>query len=62
MKAFTVLRVGMYRQVYWFPNKLDGKGFKYGIKIRKLNQRTNGPVNAPLISGPSINTKDSKPG
>ena len=21
------------------------------------NQRTNGPVNAPLISGPSINTK-----
>ena len=27
-----------------------------------LNQRTNGPVNAHLISGPSISTKHTKPG
>ena len=26
------------------------------------NQRNNGPVNAHLISGPSINTKHTKPG
>ena len=26
------------------------------------NQRTNGPVNAHLISGPSISTKHTKPG
>ena len=26
------------------------------------NQRTNGPVNAHLISGPSINTKHTKAG
>ena len=26
------------------------------------NQRTNGPVNAHLVSGPSISTKHTKPG
>ena len=26
------------------------------------NQKTNGPVNAHLISGPSISTKHTKPG
>ena len=37
------------------------------LKIAKvmtefINQRTNGPVNAHLISGPSISIKDTKPG
>ena len=30
--------------------------------LRLLNQRTNGPVNAHLISGPTVSTKTSKKG
>ena len=32
------------------------------IKNRKLNQRTNGPVNAHLITWPTVSTKTSKIG
>ena len=31
------------------------------IRVEYLNQRTNGPVHAHLISGPSISTKHTKP-
>ena len=30
--------------------------------VKSLNQRTNGPVNAHLISGPTVSTKTSKIG
>ena len=36
--------------------------FICSIFLTALNQRTNGPVNAHLISGPSISTKHTKPG
>ena len=32
------------------------------ISAEIINQRTNGPVNAHLISGPSKSTKQTKPG
>ena len=32
------------------------------FELVKINQRTNGPVNAQLISGPRISTKYTKPG
>ena len=35
---------------------------KTTIATRVTNQRTNGPVNAHLISGTSISTKHTKPG
>ena len=35
----------------------------HGVESKKKeNQRTNGPVNAHLISGPSKSTKQTKPG
>ena len=33
------------------------RSLSYNLKICKRNQRTNGPVNAHLISGPTISTK-----
>ena len=38
----------------------DVKHFNYSVK--KVNQKTNGPVNAHLISGPRISTNYTKPG
>ena len=34
----------------------------FAVIYLKLNQRTNGPVNAHLISGPTVSTKTSKMG
>ena len=36
--------------------------YRCAISIAIFNQRTNGPVNAHLISGPRISTKYTKPG
>ena len=45
--------------------RLMPKGLKvcsFVEKYAEFNQRTNGSVNAHLISGPSISTKQTKPG
>ena len=38
----------------------DGREPRGRTNIRKENQRTNGPVNAHLISGPTVSTKKNK--
>ena len=41
------------------PKLFKGSG---GLCDTSSNQRTNGPVNAHLITGPSKSTKQTKPG
>ena len=43
--------------------KIQGKGKSASVNHlkKKITKRTNGPVNAHLVSGPSISTKYTKP-
>ena len=45
-----------------FSYLFDSMKNKSHLTILNKNQRTNGPVNAHLISGPTVSTKSSKIG
>ena len=54
MFHMTFVQIGEFD---WLSGRQKGSIF-----VKMFNQRTNGPVNAHLISGPCISTKHTKPG
>ena len=58
-QVYTVTVIPALQSSASFWVRLD---ITVSMSLTKINQRTNGPVNAHLISGPSKSTKHTKPG